>query len=340
MYLMDPIQPAPPDQSVVSLPSYQLPGTPKARPHRTGLIIVTVIVVLLLLATGLYFFTPYGKELQARLMPASIPPELQSASFLSDVGPANTMMYRFPKTGKTREDAGAVVISATQSTKGSARITRAADGTFTVSLDGKAVQQDKTPRVGIDRAPDGASIVFAVASSTSQTFTSPADVPTLPLIRKNWSIVMYVPSTHTTIRLGTGASPFFIDQTHVAWLAPVGLAVIDLTTKKSTVLVPDMNGRISSETLVSPDHSIVAWYAGVDAKTLVPYKVTATSAYALATTTLTTSHSIILGNDSFYEIGASSGATQILKQPFGASASVVGSIPLALKISRILFGSL
>lgn len=236
-------------------------------------------------------------------------------------------------------DAGGVLISAAQNGKGTARITRSADGTFVVSMDTITVLQDKTPRTNIDVAPDGRSIVFAVASSTSATIPS-ASASSLPISRTAWNVVLYLPATHSTIMLGAGVSPFFVDQSHIAWIAPAGLALADLMTGTSAVLVPDTTGHVSSQMLVSPDHTIVAWYAP-GAGMLLPYKVSASGATALTKTTLPSpSRSVTLGNDSFYILRTAGTETEILKQAFGQQAVHAGDIPSSLDIRRLVLGTL
>ncbi|MDB5266139.1 MAG: hypothetical protein JWM39_852 [Parcubacteria group bacterium] len=332
----------PADQSTVSPPSYQLPPVPPAPPHRgrtITLIVVGALIVLLAIVAGLYYFTPLGTQLMTMFVPTSIPTELKSASFLSDTPTGNTIVYQGTDSIKTPKDAGTVIVSAVENASGGARITRSADGTFKVLLDNTVVIQDTKQRIGIDRSPDGKSVVFAQASSTIP-FIPPAISPTLHIDRKGWNVLVYVPASHTTINLGTGVSPFFIDTTHVAWLAPAGLAVADLSTGQSKILVPDTTGRASAATLVSPDHSVFAWYQGAT-KTMMPYKVTATAAMALPKTLIPDSlRWVALGNDSFYELQPVASETEILKQPFGASATVVGRLPLSAAITRLWLGSI
>ncbi len=329
----------PSDQNAVSPSSYQLPpAPPKSHGRRNILIVVGVILIVLLTAAGLYFFTPIGTALQELLFPRAIPQELHAAAFISDSLNGNSILYRFGPPGMTAENAGAVLVSATESKNGFARITRSADGTFKVYLDGQVVLQDTIQRLGIDRAPDGKSLVFAVASST-EPFISPVQAPTLSLDRKSWNVFLYIPSTHTALKLGAGVSPFFLDNTHVVWMAPAGLAIVDLASGTSKILVPDITGRASAAALVSPNHTIFAWYES-GSKTLVPYKVSTTNAVALPKTIVPSVRWVTLGNDSFYELAASARDTQILKQAFGAGSVVVGHVPPAPTIQRLLLGSI
>lgn len=332
MCVMDSIQPVPPEQ----VPPYKFPASPR---RRTGLVFTVVIVALLAIALAAYFFTPLGNQLKAMITPTAIPQELRGAAFLSDMASGSTSIYRFPASGKSMADAGGLLLSAAQNGKNSASITRSADGMFKVSVDGAVVLQDSEPRVGIDVAPDGKSIAFGMASDT-MAFAPASVTPLLPLDRTRWNAVVYMPATHKTIVLGKGVSPFFLDATHVAWLAPAGLAVSDLTNGTSKVLVSDLTGRVPFAPLVSPDHTIVAWYASGGFKTLQVYKVTATAAQALPKTTLPFNvSSVALGNDTFYELRTSGAPTDILEQPFGGSAAVAGHILASLKVSRLLLTS-
>ncbi len=339
---MPPTPPVPPDHTVVTAPSYQLPAAaPVSHTRRNiALIVIGVLVILLAAAAAIFFFTPIGTSLQTRLIANLIPQELRAAAFISDQPTGVSIVYHFTGTGSyTSEDAGAALISAVQNVNGSARITRVNDGTYMVYLDGKVIQQDAHQRIGIDRSPDGKSVVYAQASSTVP-FVSPAAGVTIPVNRMQWNATVFTPSTNTAITLGTGVSPFFVDQTHVIWLAPAGLAVIDLATLQTKILVPELKGRASAATLLSPDHTIFAWYEGTT-KTLVPYKVTAATATPLAKTEVPESlRWVTLGNDALYELDRTESNTQILTQPFGAKALLIGHVSNTLNMSRLWIGSI
>jgi hypothetical protein len=166
------------------------------------------------------------------------------------------------------------------------------------------------------------------------------------LSHRGWNVVLYIPATHKSITLGAGASPLFIDTTHVAWIAPTGLAVIDLSTGNTTILVKNLTIKVLSTVLVSPDHTIVAWY-DPSSKNLMEYKVTASTATALPATPVPAGsltgmkpiHSLSLGNDSVYMLRLSPTGTEILKATFGQQATKVGSLPSSLGIGRLVIGS-
>jgi hypothetical protein len=341
---MPPTQPPVPlpDQNTVSPASYQLPPVAPVSHQGRNIALISIGVVIALVAIGaaVFFFTPLGTSLQERFIGTQIPQELRAAAFVSDQPTGVSIIYHFQAYGKAAtEDAGAALVSAVQDARGSARITRVANGTFMMYLDGKVIQQDTHARIGIDRAPDGKSVVYAQASST-MPFLPPAAGPTLNISRTGWNVIVFTPSTGPSIHLGAGVSPFFIDQTHVAWLAPAGLAVIDLSTQQTKILVPDVAGRGSEAMLVSPDHSVFAWYEG-KSKTLMPYKVTPTTATALPKTLVPDSlRWVALGNDSLYELDRTESNTQILKQAFGAKALLIGHFTASTNITRLWLGSI
>jgi hypothetical protein len=269
---------------------------------------LAVIAVVLIAAAVAYLFTPMGSYIGGYFAQGPIPQELKGAILFADRTPNKTTTYLFGKDLKNpAEELDSVIVSETVDSTGSSRITRSADGTFKVFLEGKLISHDFLPRIGISRSPDGNLIAFAQATATPE-FISPAQAPLSPIDSKRWEIIVYKASTNTIINLGVGVSPFFVDQTHVAWIAPAGLAIADLSSKNITVLVKNLNIHPLSVSLVSPDHSSIAWY-DAHLKVLTAYKITATTATLLPLTTLANGsstasslHSLSLGNDGVYLI--------------------------------------
>lgn len=264
-----------------------------------------------------------------------LPEELGMARLVADKEGTSTLYGRL----SIQKSLEGQLVSATKGEGGMAHIVRTSDGEFQVFVGDKVVLMDATPRIGIARSPDGKRIAFAEAID-SASFVSTAEAPQIPLDRKSWRIKVYEPETRTTIDLGTGGSVVFLDNTHVAWLAPAGLAVSDLSTNAVKVLVEDLEGRVPSTKLFSPDRSIIGWYtAGSNALTL--YRVTADSAEALPPVTVPTPHrSLVLGNDAVYVITMGGTGTKIIKQPFAGSAETIAELPVTLGINRLLLGSL
>ncbi|KND49777.1 MAG: hypothetical protein AB203_01670 [Parcubacteria bacterium C7867-008] len=303
------------------------------------LIIIGAVVLILVLVAAAFIFTPLKGYIGALLGQIKIPTELKGATFIADSDQTKTTLYSFDKAIRETEALEGVLVSAEKTAAGEARITRSGGGNFSVSLDEKVLFKDSFPRIGISRSPDGTRVVFAQSLEIS-SFISPAEGALLPLDRKRWEIIMYEPASRSTINLGKGVSPFFIDQTHVAWIAPAGLAVMDLTTGVTKVLVPDVGGRVIATALVSPDHSVIAWY-GKGSKTLLAYKVNTDSAEPLPPTAISGSmRSLALGNDGFFIISIAHGYAELFKQPFGQESASVGRLPGNLGIGRVLLGSI
>lgn len=271
---------------------------------------------------------------------ASLPAELRSATLIAARGADRNVLYRAEAAGFDTETLDAAVVSATVDAAGSARIDRTPEGTFRVLLDDAVVIQDQYPRVGITRAATGNRIAYAQAVDT-QAFISPAEAPQLFLDRKRWEVVVYEPATRTTSTLGQGVSPVFVDDTHVVWLAPAGLAIADLVTGETRVLVSDTEGRVPAAALVSPDHSLIAWYASAS-KSLVLYRISASGAEALPVVDLPSPvRSVALGNDALYIVRSIGLGTEILKQPLaGGELTNLVRLPVSMRVQRLLFGNI
>ncbi|MEK7549410.1 MAG: hypothetical protein AAB519_00280 [Patescibacteria group bacterium] len=265
----------------------------------------------------------------------SLPSELQGATFISDQG-AQTIAYPFLRRA---EAVPGKLISATNYESGSASIIKR-DATFSVMLDGNTVLEDTRPRLNITRSSTGSRIAYAEAEDPS-VFVSPADAPLLANDRSQWKVVVYEPLTRTSFVLGNGVAPFFVDDTHVAWMAPAGLAIADLTTGTSKVLVPDIQGRTPTSSLVSPDHSIIGWYSD-DAQAIELYRVSVDTAEPVSVIPLSPKViSVTLSNDALYSISLQSSQSVVMKQSFtDASPHTIMKLPLGLYVKRLLLGSI
>lgn len=310
--------------------------------HVLRVILLAVIVVAVAAVSYLILVLrmPLPGFVGEYLAGLSLPQELRSATLVAAGGNGKSVLYRADTVGFHSEELDASVVSATEDATGSARIDHTEEGTFRVLLDDAVVIQDQYPRIGITRATGGNRIAFAQAVDT-QAFISPAEAPMLFLDRKRWEVVVYEPATRTTSTLGQGVSPVFVDDTHVVWLAPAGLAIADLVSGETRVLVPDAEGRVPATALVSPDHSLIAWYAPAS-KNLVLYKISASGAEALPALDVPTPvRSISLGNDVLYIVRSVGLGTEILKQSIeSGEVTNLMRLPTSMRIQRLLFGSI
>ncbi|KND48241.1 MAG: hypothetical protein AB199_04405 [Parcubacteria bacterium C7867-004] len=314
-------------------------SAPRSRkPLYIGLGVAFGIVLIIALAIGLYVFTPAGGPIRLQIFEAGRTEASQKITFVSDREIGKTTLYRYDGTAKETEVVESSIVSTVERENGAARIMQR-DGIFQVVVDGTVVIEDQTPRIGIDRSPDGTRIVFAKAIDAS-SFVSPAESFQSSVDRRSWEVIVYEPATKSTITLGTGASPFFVDDTHIALMTLEGLAIRDLESEEMRIVIQDERGRVSAVTLVSPDHSVFAWYAA-GSKTLRTYKVTAGGATLFSETEVPGKiRSLSLGDDALYLLQGNGWGVDVLKQPFGEKAERIGSLPSQMGVSRILLGSL
>ena len=304
------------------------------------MLIAAIVAVLTTAFLILVMRMPLPGILGEYLAGVTLPQELRSAVLISDREDGTSVLYHARIGGLNKESLDAGLISASLSNEQEARIERAPDGTFKVSVNETTIIQDAYPRVGVSVSPSGTRVAFAQAIDT-QAFVSPAQAPALALDRKRWEVVVYEPSTRTTSTLGTGVLPVFIDDTHVVWLAPAGIAVADLVNGQTQVLLSDTTGRAASVSLVSPDRTLVAWYAPKDQQ-LTLYRMSAGEAVALPPVSVPSPvRSLALTNDAVYIIRSVGFGTEILKQPIaGGEAVSVVRLPSSMRIQRLLFGSI
>jgi hypothetical protein len=323
------------------LTGYQAPDLHRST-HTLRFVLLCVIIVALLVVSYLILAMkmPLPGFIGERLAGLSFPKDLNAVTLISDRGVEGSVEYTHNGSAFTPKALGVSLLSATKDASGSAHIVQVTDGAYKVFIDDAVVIQDGHPRIGIARSPSGMRIAFAQALDTS-TFVSPADAPILFLDRDRWHVIVYEPSTKTFTTLGKGVTPFFVDETHIAWIAPTGLAMADLVSGETSLLVADIDGRVPALSLVSPDRSLVAWYAAAS-KDLVLYRVTASGAEPLPSVVLPTPlRSIALGNDAVYLVRSILTGTEILKQPLqGGEAESVVRVPASMRISRLLFGNI
>lgn len=336
---MESIPPAP---AAVSSPSYQLPVQPPKPGHR-GLIITIIVIAIFLLvliagAVAAAFYYPPAIALRSAL---TLPHELKGAVFLAD-GPAGTTAYTLSGFSYKPQALNGILLSGTDHLATS--VVRTGES-YVLTLNGKSLPATSTPRVGVSALTDGSMAVYATTPTTTPQLLSAApnlyQVLTLDATQWHIELVQLRPTTIMTQRGPSGMAPLFLDGTHIVYLSPAGIFVWNPASGTVTELLHRTFRNIAVSMLQSPDHSLIA-YRDLSAKNVTIYRVTATSAEAVATIAAEKSvSSYALGNDALYALHTTPNGTEIWKQGFAdKEPHRIGFLPQSLQITRLLIGSL
>ncbi len=309
-----------------------------AHPRRRRLLFILLGVVLVTILVWMlaWFYPPARTSILLWAVRGTVPEELTSVVFVAE-STEGSLLY--PGLSRQEKLPGTLV-SATKDELGSAQILRTGSGKFQVVVDGTTVVEDTKPRMGIARSPSGMRVAYAEAIEPS-AFLSPASAPILSADRKSWRVVVYEPETRSSFVLGLGGAPVFLDDTHIVWMAPAGLAIADLQTAKTTLLLPETEAHIPLSTLRSPDGKTIGWYAkGGQQVTL--YRLGDDTVSPLQTIALPKGIvSATLGDGALYSIRIRPWMTSVLTQPIaGGEPETVMTIPNPLRIQRLLIGNL
>ncbi|HEV7121674.1 MAG TPA: hypothetical protein VGN56_02490 [Candidatus Paceibacterota bacterium] len=329
----------PPEQNTVSAPAYQLPSKPPSPNKRKTVIGITIAVIVVLLLIGAaaaasFYYPPFIAMRSA----LTLPQELKGAYFLAE-GPNGTIAYKASGLSYAAQTLSGTLVSATDQLND--QVIRTSNGKYQYVISGSASTAMPAPRVGIALL-DG-SVVSAVPNATSTSYQLPPFLLSIFTVDSTaWHLDAQQKNGANTIDIQgpQGVAPMALDQSHVAYLSPAGVSVWEPAKNKVTQLVPHTFRTVPITALQSPDHRYIAYRDSIT-KTVTIYQVTATSAQKVADIDAERFASYALGNDGLYALKITGTATEIWKQGFtGTAMARIGFLPAALKINRLLIGSL
>lgn len=333
----------PQDQTVVSPPNYQLPVTPPRPSKKRAIIVVIAIIVVLAILGGIgaafFLYSPLATFRSALLMPK----ELKGALFLADTQAEGTVAYVLKGTSYGKVEVDGTLVSASD-TDG-AQILMNKDTIYTITLDGKTVLATSSPVAGVSGSPDGSGVAFAVQTGSTHRLTFEGFMlPFLSIDGTEWRIVYsHASGAASTEAYGpTGASPLFLDDSHIAYFSPAGMSVLDIKSMQTSSILTRQFRDVPLNVLQSPDRTLIG-YRDTQAKTVTIYKVNPTGAEEVATLPIPKSiTSFSLGNDGLYMLHLSKNfGTVITKQNFtGGAAHTVTILPKSMQVDRLLIHNL
>lgn len=177
------------------------------------------------------------------------------------------------------------------------------------------------------RAPSGTYSVFAEQKSNGSSTLNVAE----PM---QWEVWLQHTRSADRVSLGTGYAPFVLDDTHVAWFAPDGIAVHGFVNGTTTLAYRMPIAQMGSAIQFSPDRRHVAWtdaskrVTHLGAVTAETYRETGTISDALA--------SPVLANDALYDVRQSLRGAQLWRYPLsGGKAILIETFPPSFQLGSI-----
>lgn len=282
-----------------------------------------VAVVAALVATStvgaLVLLSP---EVQMALRAAFLPQELKEAVYLSERGQAAYAL----------EDGR--YIPAT-----SFSIVRQADGTYAVhDPAGTSLTFTGETKADLAISPDEKSIAYAELNSGEPTPRSLYGSPRNP---KQWTTKVFYPNTGTTIELGEGIVPAFVDETHVLRRTSRGIFLTDLVSGSTTLVLDEAATLVMPTLPISPDGRHFAIVhpvpeGGPASVSIYGFK-DGQATFLSQHVSVAPAVSYTLGNNMLYSIRIGT-ETEIWSEGLGegTTARRVNTAPLSLDVSRIL----
>lgn len=306
--------------------------------YHIGYVILAAVGVCVMLAAAVIAVPLIMAPVQAVVSSRTVSEHLEGAQFLSDEkGHSTVYVQEGVSFGRRYSDS--FIMSAEFGPKSDIRIARVPDGSYELRNGGRVLYTSEAALDGVDYSSDGKYIVYA-EQATSSLPASQSDliVPYLALLPNEWAVWTIDIDSGTKVRLGTGLRPFFIDDTHVARVAPVGVIVTDLVTGEERKTVARTFQRIPFMPLVSPDRTLLG-IANPSSTSIQLYR-TLTDSSEEVTTLPTPDHaaSYTLGNDGLYTIRLTPSGSELWLQSLAAHAeeSRVLTFPGWLRITRVL----
>lgn len=323
-----------------------IPGTGPKRINYTKYLVPVALVLGVLLICGLVYalfrYTPLGTSIAEAWGIASMPAELRHGLFMSEEKDGVTTVYHVDGVSLVGEKQKGTVISGTKTEKSVALIIRDVSSVYHITLDGTEVYATSTPIKGLALSPSGNDVVFSARTDPREVIPAPVYLVAVQLHPAAWDIfLLHAKQQGFTAHLGAGTAPSYVDDTHVTWISPVGIAMADTKTGIVKILESRMISSYPAAILVSPNRTALG-LIGTSTKSFDIFKLAPDSVEKTASFTYTgTVTSYALGNQSLYTLSNNGTRTQIVKQDFASpKQSVVGKIPQRFHIARVLVGSL
>ena len=210
------------------------------------------------------------------------------------------------------------------------------DGTFSLSVDGSVLFSRDEPFSLPALSPNGLMVAFT--EPADETPFDPAtkqigarSLLTLGSLRS----VLYYPAADRTVVIGTGASPLFLDDTHLIRFTPGGIIMTDLTTGNETVLLQKSLSSLYGPVLQSPDRTLVTM-ADVEADTLHVLRVSPSGAETVTTFDIGVMPAA-LTEEGLYELRTTKKGTSLWRHALeGSSERKVATFPDTFEVSAIV----
>lgn len=315
-------------------PKYHFPkASSPSRPYVLGAAIVLAVLVLLGVGVALWSYQPSAVYISTLM----VPKELKNSFFVAD-GADTEQVYRMQGHTYTEVPHEGALIA--NDGNGGVAVTRDATGTYRITQKNQSILSTTTAVIGVSQSKNETAVAYAIAlDSRTVPFQKNFELPVATIDTQAVRIeyTLRHGSTSVTVFGPTGSAPVYLDDTHISYLSPFGVFVLDTETGKSIELLDHSFTRIPLTVLVSPDHTLLG-VRDLKTKTMTIYRVTATEARQVAQIPLPkAAAAYALGNDSLYSVTISSWGTTILKRSLtGKIAYPVLFLPRSLQVNRLL----
>lgn len=224
-------------------------SSPVAPPEKhKRLLIVPFVLVILLVLGAIFFYPPLRNSVQQVWDTLFFPKELTALRFIAD---KNGTSVLYARSGNefvpyTITDGGALPSEtfASFADDGTlASILHFPEGFSVLAIDGAQAHASVSEKTTIDLSPNKHMLAF--------TETMPGT--------EARSIVLNRANKNQTV-LGTGFSPFFIDDTHVLWFSSEGVMLTELASGMVSIL-EKTSAKAQPSPVLSPGGTHVAWMA-------------------------------------------------------------------------------
>lgn len=209
--------------------------------------LVLGILVIALIAGALFFYPPLRNSVHEGWSSLFYPKELATVRFIASSNGTGALYVRAGSefVPHTITDEGALPSEtfASFTDDGTlASILLFPDGFTVLAIDGAQVHASVSEKTTVDLSPNKQLLAF-----TEKT----------PGSAESRAVVLNRGNKNQTV-LGTGFSPFFIDDTRVLWFSSEGIMLTELPSGVVTIL-EKASVKVTSFPVLSPDGTRVAW---------------------------------------------------------------------------------
>lgn len=301
------------------------------RMHK-GLIVAGILAVLVIAAAFIA-----REQIVSVVSMYMLPAELKQGTFVS-FSEEGAQTYEIHGIGYAAA-ASYAGVTALESARG-ASLTLQEQGT-SIAYNGVVVPLTPGLKTDIALAPSGEVFAFALLDTTASSTPETTHMPRDP---REWNLHVFYPKTNTTILLGEGVSPVFLDDTHMVWQTSLGIFHADLTSGDITLLLPGTTKAVHARLLVSPDRAHIARVTPSDSGT------SRVSIYSFANSQLTPITDIVsknpvlsyvLGNEALYSLELGMKHVELYTHSLTSTSKTrhLLTIPGSFAISRMLLAT-